>query len=258
MERTFLLMLEFDGTEFCGWQRQAEGRSVQQVIEAAVTRLAGSPRVVQGAGRTDAGVHALALPANVTLPSRWTPPDLLKALNAVLPRDVAVKQVCAVLPDFNARRAAIQRSYRYDIMETGSGRSPHLRTVWALGRRLDLPAMNRATASLLGEHNFRAFSLSGDPRPHYRCTIHRATWTRLDAGLLRFEVTADRFLHRMIRLLVGTLVEIGLGRRSPEEISHLLTLNHNRETSSPAPASGLTFLAAEYPAHFFLGECATW
>jgi len=259
MERTFLLSLEFDGTDFCGWQRQSEGRSVQLVMEAAVSRLAGAPRTVIGAGRTDAGVHALAMPASVVMPSRWTPSRLLQALNSVLPRDLAVREVREAVPGTDARRSALSRQYRYDIAEDGSGRSPFAaRTLWPLGRPLDLAAMEAATAALPGRHDCRAFAVTGEPKPHYDCTIAEARWERLAPARLRFHIRADRFLHRMVRLLVGTLVDVGLGRRPADDVTRLLALRHNAETSAPAPAAGLTFVAAAYPDTCFPGERATW
>lgn len=259
MERTFLLSLEFDGTGFCGWQRQTEGRSVQHVMEEAVSRLAGGPRRVVGAGRTDAGVHALALPASVTMPTRWTTATLLRALNAVLPSDVAVRRVQQVVPGTDARRSALSRRYRYDLIEDASGRSPFVaRTTWPLGYPLDLAALTEATEALAGRHDFRAFAVVGEPKPHYDCAIREARWERLDASRLRFHIMADRFLHRMVRLLVGTLVEIGRGRRPVSDMTRLLARTDNAETGPPAPASGLAFVAAEYPAACFLEECAAW
>lgn len=259
MERTFLLVLEFDGSGFCGWQRQAEGRSVQGEIERALERLAGSPRKAIGAGRTDAGVHALGMPVSTSMPERWSPTDLLRALNAILPRDIAVREACEVRPGTDARRAALSRRYRYDVGISGACRSPFgSRTAWALGRSLDLAALVRTAALLSGEFDFRAFAVVGEPKPHYRCRIIEAGWVALDSERLRFTVAADRFLHHMVRMLVGTMVDIGLGRRPESDMARLLTLPHNAETSAPAPAAGLSFVEASYPDSIYLTERATW
>ncbi len=259
MERHFLLIVEFDGTDFCGWQRQSEGRSVQLVVEEALARLAGSPRRATAAGRTDAGVHALGLPVSTAMPPRWTAAALLRAANAVLPRDVAVRAVRAVTPEMDARRSALSREYRYDIGLDGSSRSPFRgRVEWSLGRSLDLAAMQSAADQLPGEHDFRAFMVTGEPKPHYRCRIAAAHWIPLTGSRVRFTVSADRFLHHMVRMLVGTLVDIGLDRRAESDMAHLLTLPHNDETSPPAPAAGLSFVAANYPDHLFLTEHAAW
>lgn len=130
--------------------------------------------------------------------------------------------------------------------------------IWALGRPLDLSSLNRAAERLPGEHDFRAFMVTGEPKPHYRCRIAAAQWSLLAPGRLRFTVTADRFLHHMVRMLVGTMVEIGLGRRAESDMTHLLTLTHNDQTSPPAPAAGLSFVSATYPDTLFLPEQATW
>jgi tRNA pseudouridine38-40 synthase len=259
MERAFLLFLEFDGTDFCGWQRQARGRSVQMVLESALSELAGSPRKAVAAGRTDAGVHALALPVSVTMPDRWTCSELLRALNSILPREIAVREVRAVCVGTDARRSALERRYRYDIGVDQAARSPfRSRTEWAVLKPLSQDAMQRAADLLAGEHDFRAFAAVGEPKPHYDCTISEARWQQPDPRTLRFVVAADRFLHHMVRMLVGTMVDIGLGRRPEGDMELLLQRTDNRETSPPAPAAGLSFLSARYPDHCFQSERAAW
>ena len=259
MERALLLFLEFDGTDFCGWQRQARGRSVQLVLEGALSELAGSARQAVAAGRTDAGVHALAMPVSVTMPERWTCSELLRALNAVLPREMAVREVRAVRPGTDARRSALERRYRYEIGIDTAARSPfRSRTAWAIAKPLSQDAMQRAADLLAGEHDFRAFAAVGEPKPHYDCTISEARWQQPDATRIRFIVAADRFLHHMVRMLVGTMVDIGLGRRAESDMARLLERRDNRDTSPPAPAAGLSFLSARYPESCFLPERAAW
>ncbi len=164
-----------------------------------------------------------------------------------------------MLPELDARRSALGRAYRYDIGTDGSGRSPFRgRVEWSLGRPLDLAAMSSAAGLLLGEHDFRAFMATGEPKLHYRCRIIEARWTALDAARVRFDISANRFLHHMVRMLVGTLVDIGLGRRAESDMARLLTLPHNAETSPPAPAAGLSFVSAGYPEHLLLQDRATW
>jgi tRNA pseudouridine38-40 synthase len=259
MARAFLLTLQFDGTEYCGWQRQREGRSVQGEVEQALGRLTGgNPRAV-AAGRTDAGVHALGMPVTIEMPDRWESADLLRALNALLPRSIAVAAVRAVQPGTNARKSALGRRYRYDIATTGLGRSPFLsRTSWPLGRALDQGALQRAASVILGEHDFRAFAVIGEPKPHYRCRVQEAHWQSLQDHGTRFVVAADRFLHHMVRFLVGTMVEIGLGRRPETDMAELLALPHNHRTAPPAPAAGLSFVAAWYPDTVWAGPEVCW
>ncbi|HRP09141.1 MAG TPA: tRNA pseudouridine synthase A [Gemmatimonadales bacterium] len=259
MSRAFLLTLQFDGTEYCGWQRQREDRSVQGVIEEVLSRLAGMPVKATAAGRTDAGVHALALPVTATMPVRWEAGELLRAANSLLPRSIAVAAVREVRPGTDARRSAMGRRYRYDVGTSGSARSPfRARTCWPLGRQLEFGALRGAAGVIAGEHDFRAFAAVGEPKPHYRCTVREAVWQLQDDGVVRFEIAADRFLHHMVRFLVGTMVEIGLGRRQEADMAELLTLATNDHTSPPAPASGLSFLSAEYPDQVWAGPEATW
>jgi tRNA pseudouridine38-40 synthase len=259
MGRAFLLTLQYDGTEYCGWQRQREGRSVQGEVEAALGRLSGAPARAVAAGRTDAGVHALGMPVTTEMPHRWESADLLRALNALLPSSIAVAAVREVQPGTNARRSAIGRRYRYDIGMDGSSRSPfRSRAEWTLSRRLDLGALERAASVILGEHDFRGFAVTGEPKPHYRCRVHEAHWQSREGHGLRFTVAADRFLHHMVRFLVGTMVEIGLGRRPETEMSELLGLEHNHRTAPPAPAAGLAFVQAWYPESIWVGPEVSW
>ncbi len=259
MEHALLLTVEFDGTDFSGWQRQPGRRTVQLVLEDALARLAGSPRTAIAAGRTDAGVHARGMPVSTTMPARWSLTDLLRALNALLPRDVAVRTIQTIAPGTDARHAARARRYQYDLVVGSTARSPFCgRTVWPLGRSLDGDALHRAAAALPGEHSFVAFMVVGEPKPHYRCTVKEAVWSAPTQDHFRFTVAADRFLHHMVRMLVGTMVDIGLGRRPEEDMRRLLTMTHNAETSPPAPAAGLSFLSAEFPSTYFLGEQVSW
>ncbi len=259
MGRAFFLTLQFDGTAYCGWQRQREGASVQAAVESALTRLAGGPTKAVAAGRTDAGVHALAMPVSTTMPERWTAAELLRATNALLPDAIAVSAVRGVRAGTDARRSALGRRYRYDVGLDAASRSPfRRRTEWPLGRALDCGALERTASVLPGEHDFRAFAATGEPKPHYRCRVLEAGWRVLEPGRLRFTIAADRFLHHMVRFLVGTMVEAGLGRREESEMAELLTLDHNQRTAAPAPASGLAFEAAWYPDEIYTGEVATW
>ena len=259
MERALLLFLEFDGTEFCGWQRQTHGRSVQMVLEGALSELAGRECKAVAAGRTDAGVHASGLPVSVTMPPRWTCPQLLRALNAILPSEIAVREVRAVVPGTDARRAAVERRYQYHVGLDASARSPfRSRTEWHVPRSLSRDAMQRAADVLAGEHDFRAFAAVGEPKPHYDCTVSEANWDQPDASRLTFTVAANRFLHHMVRMLVGTMVDIGLGRRPESDMTELLGRRDNSDTSPPAPAAGLFFVSARYPDNCFLTERAAW
>lgn len=251
---TFLAVVHFDGGRFVGWQRQREGRSVQGEFERVLERLAGEPAGAHAAGRTDAGVHAEGLGVSFSLPDKWTPAAARRALNALLPPDCWVDSVARMQPGFHARKSAVSRRYRYDIGTDAASASPFRRPFeWALGSPLDLTALRSAATVVRGEHDFQSFSVRGQDKPHWRCRIARADWTeRAEGRGLSFHAEADRFLHHMVRMLVGTMVEIGLGRRPVADMAALLQRGDNLETSPPAPPQGLYFVSAEYPPECYL------
>lgn len=253
MTRTFLALLQFDGRQYVGWQRQRAGRSVQSEVERVLERLTGSPVAVTAAGRTDAGVHAEALGVSFELAERWNEAAVRRAMNALLDDDCWVMAVHAMQPGFHARRSARARRYRYVVGTDDASASPFRRhTEWALARPLDHGAMGDAAAAIRGEHSFEAFSVRGQEKPHYRCRVRTAEWRLRPGGRgAEFRIEADRFLHHMVRMLVGTMVDVGLGRRPADDVSRLLASRDNAETSPPAPPEGLYFVSALYPPSAF-------
>ncbi len=252
MSRTFLATLQYDGTNFVGWQRQPSGRSVQTEFERVLERLFGDRTVAHAAGRTDAGVHAMGQGVSFSAPDSWTDQALRRALNALLPPDCWVETVHPMQPGFHARKSALSRRYRYDIGTDEASASPFRRGLeWALGRPLDFDLLQAGAQAVRGQHDFRAFAAKGD-KPHHRCRLSRAEWElRPESRGVSFHVEADRFLHHMVRMLVGTMVDIGLGRRPPGDIQILLHSTDNAATSPPAPPHGLYFVAAIYPRELF-------
>lgn len=256
MSRTFLATLQFDGTGFVGWQRQPTGRSVQVEVERVLERLFGRRTVAHAAGRTDAGVHAEGLGVSFPAPQSWSAPALRRALNALLSRECWVSEVRLMAPGFHARKSALSRRYRYDVGTDEASASPFRRPFeWPLGRPLDLSALRVAAKLVLGEHDFSAFAAKGEPKPHYRCRLTRSEWEPRPEGRgLSYHVEADRFLHHMVRMLVGTMVDVGLGRRPLADIEALLERGDNQDTSPPAPPQGLYFVATTYPAELYAEE----
>lgn len=249
MSRPFLASLQFDGRPFVGWQRQAAGRSVQGEMEQVLAQLAGAPVAAAAAGRTDAGVHAEGLAVSFELPAKWHAPGVLRALNALLPRECWVASVHEMVPGFHARKCAISRRYRYVIGTDRAAASPFRRPFeWALCRPLDFSALETAAAAVRGEHSFEGFSVRGQEKPHHRCRVSDAEWRARGGRGFEFHIEADRFLHHMVRMLVGTMVDIGLHRRDAADMGRLLTSRDNQDTSPPAPAEGLFFVRATYPA----------
>ena len=260
----FLAVVQYDGAQFAGWQRQRVGRTVQAEFEAVLERLMGRRTVALGAGRTDAGVHALGQGVGFTVTARWAdaPDALRRALNALLPRDMWVERVHAMRPGFHARSSALARRYRYVIGTDEGARSPFRRPFeWALGdrgsRALELGVLQRAAEAVTGEHDFRGLAASGGgggARSHYRCRVALAQWApRADGAGVTFTIEADRFVHRMVRFLVGAMVDIALGRRPLPDLPLLLAATDNQAASPPAPPQGLYLVAVRYPVDLFSG-----
>lgn len=246
---TYYAVLQYDGSEFSGWQRQPEHRTVQGVFEAAIKRLAGVRTAVTAAGRTDAGVHALGQVVSFELERVWEDSELARALNANSPDDIWVAEAGRAPEGFHARKHADARSYRYVIGCDPGARSPFRRRYeWALCRPLERDLLAASAALFLGEHQFRSYSAHNQSKPHYQCTIQRAEWSeREDEKGFIFRVDADRFLHRMVRFLVGMMVDVALRKRPMDDITRLLATEDNQDTSPPAPPEGLYFVRARYP-----------
>jgi len=253
--RPFLATMHYDGTRFVGWQRQRQGRTVQGEVEAALERLMGVRIAARAAGRTDTGVHALGQAVDFLAPGGWTGDGLHRALNAVLPDDIWVAGVRPVVVGFDARRAASSRRYRYLVGTDRGARSPFRHPFeWALCRAVDIDLLQSASGCVVGQHDFRALSAVGRAG-HCRCTVTTAEWAvRSEGRGVAFTIEADRFLHRMVRFLVGTMVDIGLGRRPARDLATLLTASDNRRASPPAPPQGLYLVAVHYRADLFTEE----
>ncbi len=245
------LTVHYDGSEFRGWQLQPDQRTVQGELESALSRLADRPRTVLGSGRTDTGVHALGQVASVDMPPPWNAMELRRALNAILPSDIWVERVRRVRDDFHPRYAARARTYLYRVGTDPASRSPfHQRWCWAAGEELDTEVLAGAAAVLPGEHSFLAFAKAGQPERGDRCTVIQAEWDEWELGP-RFTITANRYLHHMVRYLVGTMVDIARRRRPLDDLPALLRSEPGFETSPPAPPGGLFLAHVEYPEHVY-------
>ena len=252
--RTVQLVLHYDGSDFAGWQRQPNERTVQGELEQVLTRLTGSRVAALGAGRTDAGVHARGQAVGVRVPERWSAAALRRALNALLPRDIWVAAAHEMRPDFHARYSALARRYSYYVGTDEESRSPFSRhTEWPFARALDRAVLDHAANTLIGDHCFVAFAVRGTApaRDDHRCTVHLARWRDRPGGLV-FEIEANRFLHHMVRFLVGTLVEMAAHKRRDDAIEQLLVAPTNDEVSPPAPAHGLFLDRVTYPPDLYL------
>jgi tRNA pseudouridine38-40 synthase len=251
---SFLLVTHYDGGAFSGWQRQPVARTVQGEMERALEALCGAHVAAVGAGRTDAGVHARGQGVGVRVSPRWTADTLRRAMNAKLPADVWIEQAHAMDETFHPRFSAERRRYAYFVGTDAMAMSPfRRRTEWAVSRPLDLDALSAEAAAIVGEHTFRGFAVQGtapDDDDH-RCHVHQAGWRSRDGGLV-FDIEANRFLHHMVRFLVGTMVDVGLGRRPAGTVATQIAASVNRETSPPAPPHGLFLEQVRYPTTLYL------
>jgi tRNA pseudouridine38-40 synthase len=252
--RSVQLLLHYDGTGYSGWQRQPDARTVQGELEKVLERLCNRPVPVLGAGRTDAGVHARGQAAGVIVDERWTTGELRRGMNALLPNDVWVADAAEMVPEFHARYSAISRQYSYTIGIGGDAPSPfRSRYQLAFTRALNTKTLQECAALLPGEHCFKAFAVQGtapDSDSH-RCMIMDAKWRETDKSLT-FEIRANRFLHHMVRFLVGTMLDIAAGKRPADDFLRLLNSDNNSDVSAPAPPHALFLERVEYPAELYL------
>ncbi|MEQ1728810.1 MAG: tRNA pseudouridine(38-40) synthase TruA [Vicinamibacterales bacterium] len=245
------LTIAYDGTGLVGWQRQPTGTSVQALLEEALAPIAGGPVAVAGAGRTDAGVHALAQVASVALARVVTMRAVVQSANMYLPPAVRVLAAEEVDPAFHARFDAVAKRYRYRLWNSRVLDPFERSYAWHLpGPPLDVAAMNAAAARLIGTHDFAAFKGAGtDVETSVRSIFASAVNEsgEPDHGrLLTYEVRGNGFLRHMVRSIAGTLVEVGRGRRPVSSIDELLTLRDRASVGRTAPAYGLFLVAVEY------------
>lgn len=255
LSRSVQLVLHYDGADFSGWQRQPGERTVQGVLEAAVSRLCGTPTAVVGAGRTDAGVHARGQAAGLRVPDNWSALALRRSMNAILPDDVWIAAAFEMRDEFHPRYSAVSRSYSYYIGTDDLASSPFRRARELVWRKpLGFDRLAQAARLIEGEHCFRAFAVKGTAPENddHRCAVSRAAWRERDGGLA-FDIQADRFLHHMVRFLVGTMLDIGAGRRDVGVIEELLAQDDNSQVSQPAPPHALFLERVDYPNDLYLG-----
>jgi tRNA pseudouridine38-40 synthase len=254
--RTLKLTLAYDGTDFSGWQRQADKRTVQAVVEDALAPIEKQRVVVIAAGRTDAGVHAAAQVASVTLESEIANDDLHRALNATLPADIRVVAIEEAGLDFNARHDARRKTYHYAIWN-GMAVPPFLRRYALLvPQQLDIAAMNEAAEALLGDHDFVSFQATGS---NVKSTVRRVVSSAVRElepdffgpvprgdRLLRYEVTGTGFLRHMVRNIAGTLIECGRRGSGAPAMRAVVDARDRSRAGATAPAHGLTLWKVEY------------
>jgi tRNA pseudouridine38-40 synthase len=252
--RTVQLVLHYDGTAFAGWQRQPNERTVQGELERVLAKLCGRHVVAQGSGRTDAGVHARGQAVGVRVPEKWNAGLLRRALNALIPEDMWVAAAHEMRPEFHARYSATSRRYAYHVGTDEDVHSPfRRRTEWGYARPISRTLLDASAGQIVGEHCFIAFAVRGTApeRDAHRCTVHRAVWLDRTGGIT-LEIEANRFLHHMVRFLVGTMLEIASERRDPRSLAELLSASSNDQVSPPAPAHALVLERVHYPPSLYV------
>ena len=241
--RNIRLVLEYDGTDFSGWQCQPELRTIQGEVERSLSQVTQEKIKLTTAGRTDTGVHALGQVANFFTKSRLPVETFKRGGNAVLPKDIRILDASQVSDTFNSRFSAKARHYHYIIRKTpfAIGRS----YAWYIRQALDVPTMNSACKFLVGENDFQSFCQAGANVTHYRSNVLYAKWTENNEQIT-FEIGANRFLHNMVRILVGTFVDLGKHKLTVNDISSIIEEKDRRVAGQTAPALGLFLVRVEY------------
>lgn len=239
------LIIEYDGTNYLGWQRQPQGITIQEVIEDTLNKITNETITVIGSGRTDSGVHALAQVANFKTEGRMTLLQFQKALNSVLPKDIVVKEVSEVDINFHAQLYVKSKTYLYKILNRPYPSALERNKVWFLPESLDVPKMAEAARMLGGEHDFRGFALSNTTKTTVREVVNVSLEKKPD-GLVEFEIESTGFLRGMVRLIVGTLVQVGKGKIAPEDFREILESGEKTNLVFSAPPWGLYLKEVRY------------
>ncbi len=242
---TLKVTLEYDGTHYAGWQRQPDRPTIQEAVERAIARITQTTVSVVGAGRTDAGVHALGQVASFRTDRVMPPETWTRALNGILPFDISVRSVEEVDDRFHARYSARGKLYEYRILNRPERSALQHQRAWHVHQPLDVPAMQTAADLLIGKQDFSSFegALSDSENPW--CDLKRLDLSR-EADLLRIQAYADRFLKQMVRAIVGTLVEVGLKKRAPETLKEILAMRDRSAAGKTAPPYGLYLVRVDY------------
>jgi tRNA pseudouridine38-40 synthase len=244
--RNIKLLIEYDGTNYVGWQVQPKRPTLQGILEEKLGLLTGETIQLFGSGRTDSGAHALGQVAHFKTQSRMDICSMQRALNSLLPRDIVILKIEEVEEAFHSRKHSKSKVYEYRILNRDLRSAFHRGYVWYIPQKLNLTEMKKATQSLIGEHDFSAFRTVGSPTRTTVRRVIRAEWKKGQDGLLRFEIEANGFLKQMVRSIIGTLVEIGKGRMKAVEFRKILDSKDRNKAGPTAPAHGLFLKEVKY------------
>jgi tRNA pseudouridine38-40 synthase len=244
--RNIKLLIEYDGTNYRGWQIQPKGPTIQGMIEEKLSRLMGERIRLVSSGRTDSGVHALGQVAHFKTQSRMDIHTIQRALNSLLPPDIVIQEIEEVDEGFHARKHSKSKVYEYRILNRNLRSAFHRGYAWYIPQKLNLTEMKKATQGLIGEHDFSSFRSVGTPTRTAVRRVIRAEWKRGRDGIVRFEIEANGFLKQMVRAIVGTLVEVGKGRIRASDFRKIMNSRDRKNAGPTAPAQGLFLKEVKY------------
>jgi tRNA pseudouridine38-40 synthase len=245
MIKNFKLVIEYDGTAYCGWQRQKNDPTIQEAIETAISNMTQQKITLNGSGRTDAGVHAYGQVANFCCETRLTADVFQKGLNGLLPDDIVIRACEPVSETFHARYDAKSKTYRYRILNQAIPAALYRQYSWHIKKTLNMESMQAALTGIVGTQDFKAFEGTGSPRAHTVRTVMKAQLTG-EQGFVTLNIKANGFLKFMVRNIMGTLVDIGLGKRTPGDIETILASKDRNQASATAPPHGLFLMSVDY------------
>lgn len=244
----FKLTIQYDGTHFHGWQVQPGLSTIQHEIQTILETMTREKIIIHGSGRTDAGVHALGQVAHFACDTGITAEQFQLALNQMLPKGIVIRECRMVDESFHSRFSAKRKTYQYRILNSSVPAAIGRQYVWHVHRPLDMKAMQEAANHLVGEMDFKSFEGTGSPRASTVRTIDRSEFTQKD-DVIYFEISGTGFLKFMVRNIVGTLVEVGLGKRSPDDFKQTILAKDRNKAGVTAPPHGLFLLFVEYDPH---------
>ena len=246
VSRAIKLIIEYDGTNYCGWQIQPNGITIQEVLEAALAKLLNDTVRLHSSGRTDAGVHAKGMVAVFNTVRPLPLQAFIHGLNALIPPDIAIRSAEVVPPEFNPRADAVGKLYRYTILNAPTRAPLHRQYSWYLREGLDLEAMREAAAVFVGKHDFSAFRAANCAAKSSERTITALDINTDPEGLIVIDVRGTGFLRNMVRIMVGTLVAVGRGKLEPGAVNRLLVSGDRTQAGATAPPQGLCLMEVYY------------
>lgn len=246
MLKNFKIIIEYDGTSYHGWQRQKNEHTIQEEIEKALLTMTGKKTVLTASGRTDAGVHALGQVANFNCDTDLSPQAFENGLNSLTKDDIVIISCDIVDENFHSRFDAKSKIYNYRILNRNLPAAINRQYAWFIRKTLDLVSMHHAAGHITGSHDFKAFEGTGSPRSHTTRCVIKADIVEQENGLIVFEIEADGFLRFMVRNIVGTLVDVGLGKITSDNFKEILLSKNRSMAGATAPPQGLFLMNVKY------------